>query len=180
MKKLLATLLCLVVLMTGAAAFAEESGIWSMRAYNDDNGNPTDESYIISTEITGAYCDEETIGGALSAYVYCEKSDGEFYISFRLIEDGTIVENAGDETRYYDVAMLDNYGELYEFEGTMSAGNRDVYFFADGESTELIRALNRDGSLRFALTDASNPMVRYDFALEDTTGFADLVKAMGY
>lgn len=76
--------------------------------------------------------------------------------------------------------MLDNYGELYEFEGTMSAGNRDVYFFADGESTELIRALNRDGSLRFALTDASNPMVRYDFALEDTTGFADLVKAMGY
>ncbi len=124
--------------------------------------------------------DEETIGGALSAYVYCEKSDGEFYISFRLIEDGTIVENAGDETRYYDVAMLDNYGELYEFEGTMSAGNRDVYFFADGESTELIRALNRDGSLRFALTDASNPMVRYDFALEDTTGFADLVKAMGY
>ena len=165
MKKLLATLLCLVVLMTGAAAFAEESGIWSMRAYNDDSGNPTDESYIISTEITGAYCDER---------------DGEFYISFRLIEDGTIVENADDETRYYNVAMLDNYGELYEFEGTMSAGNRDVYFFADGESTELIRALNRDGSLRFALTDASNPMVRYDFALENTTGFADLVKAMGY
>lgn len=180
MKKILAVLMCLALLLAGVSALAEDAGIWETRDYTDDDGNSTGESYILSSKVIGVYSGEATVGGELGVYVYCEKPDGEFYISFRLIEDGEILANAEEEIRYYDVEMLDDFGEVYEFEGAMAAQGRDVYFLADGESVEIIRALNRGGSLRFALTDRDNPFARYDFVIDDVSGFSGLIEAMGY
>ena len=137
MKKILAVLMCLALLLAGVSALAEGAGIWETRDYTDDDGNSTGESYILSSKVIGVYSGEATVGGELGVYVYCEKPDGEFYISFRLIEDGEILANAEEETRYYDVEMLDDFGEVYEFEGAMAAQGRDVYFLADGESVEI-------------------------------------------
>ena len=97
------------------------------------------------------------------------------YVSIRLIEYGSnIVKNPYSDGRDYDVAMMDTFGERYYFNGTMYSGY-DQIFFTEEDSDTIIDALCENGTVRFAITETDNATTKYNFTIEDTTGFFNIL-----
>lgn len=179
MKKFAAALLVFALLVSSAVVWAEsetttDTGIWEKRAYVDEFDLPTDEYYISNKEpIVGKFSNSATTDSPLCVYIYVDDDASD--VSIRLIEYGSnIVKNPYSDGRDYDVAMMDTFGEKYYFDGTMYSGY-DQIFFTEKDSNTIIDALCENGTVRFAITEADNAITKYNFTIEDTTGFFNVL-----
>ncbi len=178
MKKFAAALLVFALLISSAVVWAEsetttDTGIWEKRFFVDEFDLPTDEYYISNKEpIVGKFSNSATTDSPLYVYIFVEDVS---YVSIRLIEYGSnIVKNSYSDSRDYDVAMMDTFGERYYFDGTMYSGY-DQIFFTEEESDTIIDALCENGTVRFAITETDNATTKYNFTIEDTTGFFNIL-----
>ena len=150
---------------------AQDTGIWTVRAYIDEFNLPTDEYYIANeTAFTGTFSNSATTNSPLAAYLYCEQYDGRDMLSIRLLEYGrSRVNNPYSSTRYYDITVMDADGAKYYTEGSMYSGSYDVYVL---DEQLVLDALKKGGTVRLAITESDDPLTKYIITIDDASGFS--------
>ncbi|HIS99328.1 MAG TPA: WG repeat-containing protein [Candidatus Faecaligallichristensenella faecipullorum] len=140
--------------------------VWEQRAYVDEFNMPTDDYYTgHSSPIVGTFSNSATQGSLLYVFFFIDKT-----VSIRLVEYGnSAVNNPYSSGRTYNVVMMDTEGKKYNFEGQIMSG-RDTLDFSSEESRTIIAALSKPGIVRFAITDADQPLTKYIFSVESDTG----------
>lgn len=140
--------------------------VWEQRAYVDEFNMPTDDYYTgHSSPIVGTFSNSATQGSLLYVFFFIDKT-----VSIRLAEYGnSAVNNPYSSDRTYNVVMMDTEGKKYNFEGQIMSG-RDTLDFSSEESHTIIVALSKPGIVRFAITDADQPLTKYIFSVESNTG----------
>lgn len=163
-----------------ASSKSANMGIWTLKAYVDEFDMPTDEYFIVNKQIfTGKFSNSATNNSELEAVVFCERTrDNSEYISIRLFEYGKYrVNNTFSKTRYYDIVMMDNAGSKYYFEGYISPEHSDILVDDDVSVSNIINALKKGGTVRFAITDQNNNLTKYIFSIDNATGFENAYDA---
>ena len=150
---------------------AQDTGIWTVRAYIDEFNLPTDEYYITNeTAFTGTFSNSATTNSPLAAYLYCEQYDGRDMLSIRLLEYGrSRVNNPYSSTRYYDITVMDADGVRYYTEGSMYSGSYDVNVL---DEQLVLDALKKGGTVRLAITESDDPLTKYIITIDDASGFS--------
>lgn len=150
---------------------AQDTGIWTVRAYIDEFNLPTDEYYITNeTAFTGTFSNSATTNSPLAAYLFCEQYDGNDMLRIRLLEYGSSrVNNPYSSTRYYDITVMDADGVRYYTEGSMYSGSYDVYVL---DEQLVLDALKKGGTVRLAITESDDPLTKYIITIDDASGFS--------
>ncbi|MEG1014793.1 MAG: hypothetical protein RSI33_11115 [Clostridia bacterium] len=189
-KKLACLVLALTMALSCAGAYAEwrvsdaitapavaDTGMWKIRAFEDEFDMPTDEYYIFSSKISGSFSNSATTDSDLSTRVFCEENEGKSYISIRLIEYGEyIVKNAYSKNRFYNAIVMDCDGNKTYFNSDSGTGpimfgdSQDLYFYDDKENQQIIDILKKGGTVRFAIIERDDSNTKYLFSF-DATGF---------
>ncbi|MBQ3574053.1 MAG: hypothetical protein IJA26_00150 [Clostridia bacterium] len=150
-----------------------DTGIWIMRAYVDEFDMPTDDYFIVSSELTGKFSNSATTGSKLTAYIFCnEFSDSpKEYIKIRLFEyDSYQVNNPYSDGKFYDVTMMDGAGTKHYLEGWIPSKGADIRVY-DEDAQTIISALKAGGTVRFAIVPSEKSQDKYSFNIEDASGF---------
>ena len=150
---------------------AQDTGIWTVRAYIDEFNLPTDEYYITNeTAFIGTFSNSATTNSTLAAYLYCEQYNGNDMLRIRLLEYGSSrVNNPYSSTRYYDITVMDADGVRYYTEGSMYSGSYDVYVL---DEQLVLDALKKGGTVRLAITERDDPLTNYIITIDDANGFS--------
>ena len=150
---------------------AQNTGIWTVRAYIDEFNLPTDEYYITNeTAFIGTFSNSATTNSTLAAYLFCEQYDGNDMLRIRLLEYGSSrVNNPYSSTRYYDITVMDADGVRYYTEGSMYSGSYDVYVL---DEQLVLDALKKGGTVRLAITERDDPLTNYIITIDDANGFS--------
>lgn len=159
---------------SSAAAEPADMGIWMLNAYVDEFDLPTDKYFIVNKNaFSGKFSNSATTDSELKAYVFCEKMDNNVeYIDIRLFEYGDYrVNNVFSTTRYYDVVMMDNDGTKYYLVGMIYPESSDVCIMDESAVDIIITALQKGGTVRFAITEQNNALTKYIFTIDDASGF---------
>lgn len=152
-----------------------DNGIWHIEAYVDEFDLPTEETYVVSSQLTGKFSNSTTNNSEVTAYVYCMKEAVTGYgvyevISIRLFEYGNYrVQNIFSESKAYDIVVMDNAGSKYYLSGSMLSKGSEIMIGGD-DAQVIIGALQRGGTVRFAITDNS-VLTKYILTIENADGF---------
>lgn len=169
MKRMLALILAMTLLLTTIPVLAEESGIWEERQYVDEFELPTGDTYVSNKyPIVGKFSNSATTDSSLEVYLFYDKG----VISLRLIEYGSyIVKNSYSKAEEYKVSLMDPQGARYSLTGSMSSKS-DMLRFDEDDSKTIVKALCQNGLVRFSIQGQNS---KYLFNISDSTGFIDFM-----
>lgn len=178
MKRMLALILAMTLLLTTIPVLAEESGIWEERQYVDEFELPTGDTYVSNKyPIVGKFSNSATTDSSLEVYLFYDEGQINDFLDIgsvwlRLIEYGSyIVKNSYSKSQEYTVSLMDPQGVKYSLTGIMYSGSDRLTFNVEDSET-IIKALCQDGLVRFAIQDQNS---KYLFNIADSTGFVDFV-----
>lgn len=200
MKKLLALLLCIVMVFSLAACSGSVTTVdntdsgddgfdsavdesttttetpkkedWVLKYYVDEFDQPTSDWYITNSElITGKFSNSATTNSALSVRVLIDRGD----ICFMLYEYGrSQVKNSYSKNRYYDIRMKDANGVEHELEGGIVAGG-DRIALLESSRQKVLSAFKQSGTVSFYMVQSDRTTTNYLFSLE-TSNLGELLK----
>lgn len=179
MKRMLALVLAMVLLLTALPAIAEGTGIWEKREYVDEFNEPTGAWYVTTTA-TGTFSNTATTNSEVTAVLIIDEQN----IAIMLYEYGHYpVTNTSSKMLEYSVRIKDGNDETYTYEGFLAAGSDRIVLWSDEsfgayDSTrtlysEMINILSAGGNVRFAISEGGNSVTKYTFQV-DANGFKDV------
>ena len=178
MKRMLALILAMTLLLTTIPVLAEESGIWEERQYVDEFELPTGDTYVSNKyPIVGKFSNSATTDSSLEVYLFYDEGQINDFLDIgsvwlRLIEYGSyIVKNSYSKSQEYTVSLMDPQGVKYSLTGIMYSGSDRLTFNVEDSET-IIKALCQDGLVRFAIQDQNS---KYLFNISDASGFTGLM-----
>ncbi len=141
-------------------------GVWDVRYYVDDFGEPTKSGYITTMHsIEGYFSNTATQDSKLEV---------RFLISDRKNISLKLFEYAGNNpvkaysTDTYSVQIQDKNGKRY----TLEANNySDRLSFDKVDSETLHTILVKGGSIKFRITEVKTPTTQYKFSIDDADGY---------
>lgn len=193
MKKGLGIVLVSLLIVVSIVALADDSGnmgLWSVQAYIDEFNMPTDDYYIVSNAIQGTFSNTVVNNETLTAYIFYGVN-GEIW--FRLFEyDEYAVNNVFSATTDYDIVMMDTNGERHYYTGHLYPKTQNILLDSDNHyptakgsglyTTDALDLYNmlklHPGTFRFAITQKDNPLIKYVFSIEDTSGFKEVLNEL--
>lgn len=139
----------------------QNTGIWTVKHYVDNFGEPTNDTYITNKEpIKGAFSNSATQDSPLIVHFLLE---GPQEMAFQLYEyaGNNPVKDSGYDNEYY-IYLKDGEGKRYELEGK-NYGDR-ISLKGIG-ARKLHEALMKGGALQFHVVKARMPTTQYDFPI---------------
>jgi len=185
MKKMVCSLLALILLMFCMTALAEPKSIygnWEVMAYKDEFDMPTgDYSVVNLNPIYGKFSNSATTNSDLVVFLYCDKYTDTHadYIGFRLFEYANPnfeLKNSYSQTKQYDIIVMDSTGVKHYLNGYIKAKSRMMLVDTAG-SEIIISALKAGGTVRFAITASDDALNKYTFTIDDAAGFDEAYAA---
>lgn len=200
MKKLLALLLCIVMVFSLAACSGSVTTVdntdsgddgfdsavdesttttetpkkedWVLKYYVDEFDQPTSDWYITNSElITGKFSNSATTNSKLTVRVLIDSGD----VCFMLYEYGrSQVKNSYSKNRYYDIRMKDANGVEHELEGGIVAGG-DRIALLESSRQKVLSAFKQSGTVSFYMVQSDRTTTNYLFSLE-TSNLGELLK----
>ena len=201
MKKLLALLLCVVMVFSltacgGSVTTVDNSNTdsgpdgvnladdetptteapkeddWILKYYVDEFDQPTSDWYITNSQlITGKFSNSATTNSKLTVRVLIDSGD----ICFMLYEYGrSQVKNSYSKNKYYDIRMKDTDGAEHELEGGIVSGG-DRIAFLEASRQKVLTALKKPGTVSFYIVESDRTTTNYLFSLE-TSNLGELLK----
>ena len=173
MKRLIAALLA-ILLMIPCAIADESAGIWCIRHYVDDWGDPTDQPYVTNNSyIRGTFSNSATEGSALNVDFLIDKNN----IAIRLYEyAGRNPVKAYSDTNY-TIQMKDKNGSTYTISAREREGGDRLFIKTQKGYDLFIQALKQKGKLKFII-ERNGRLDKYSFAIDDTSGFEAAYKKL--
>lgn len=137
------------------------TGMWSVRHYVDDFGEPTKQAYITnSSSITGIFSNTATENSALNVDFLITNSSS---ISIQLYEYAGNNPVKAYSSDWYTVLVQDKNGNRTK----LSAINRSdrLQFNQDG-SRKIHNILMKGGEVKFKITEDDTPTTKYQFTIK--------------
>ena len=190
MKRAVSLFLFLAMLFSiaGSTVSAVAETIWNKVAYVDEFDMPIDKYFISTPRLTGHFSNSVVQKENLAVLLGVERdsgqtlSDAHFIIKISLYEyDDNMVTNPFSKTKDYDLLFMGEDGNKQTVSGYMPAGSNTI-IFADGNALRgdaaapIVKTLMKGGTVRFALTEHDNKLVKYVFTIPDAGGFEVALK----
>lgn len=158
------------------APSSNEFGIWEFECYIDEFKMPTDNAYIRNAKtIYGTFSNSATDNSKLGVTVLVD----DVSASIALFEYGNnLVKNSySSKEKDYDVYLLDSAGKKHSFWGYMPANGNRIGIKKDTSGLyetehDFINILKTNRKIHFYIEDCDRRTSRYNFVIEDATGFA--------
>jgi len=151
----------------------EGMGIWKIKYFVDDFGDPTDEGYVVSEALEGKFSNSATTDSQLLAFFIIDDSD----ITLKLFEYGSQMVK-GSISRITCYTSIKHNG--VKLDGYLVANNYQDRFVFNYEGKEaLMKMFKEGGSLAFVMDEVSDyGSSRYSFKIKNTDGFSNAYKTL--
>lgn len=150
-----------------AAANPDETGMWSVKFYVDEFGNPTSKGYITNKYwIKGKFSNSATTNASLNVAFLIDKSD----IAIKLYEYAGNNAVKAYSTTEYTVTMQDKNGKKYSFKATEYKNGDRLYLDSQGESY-FLNAVRAGGPISIHIKENKYGLNTYLFTVEDPSYF---------
>ena len=155
-----------------AANDPDNMGMWELRYYVDEFQLPTDDAYIVNTQlIEGTFSNSATTNSDLLVKLLIDEYD----VAIMMYEYGSYQVNNpySSDWAYYDVTMLDSEGERHYLTGYILANGGDRIFFDEEDELTILNAFKANGTVMFSIVDSERSIDSYLFTIEDTSYFSN-------
>ena len=149
------------------------TGMWTVRYYVDDFGEPTKKGYISNTNlISGTFSNTATQNSALSVrFLISNSSD----ISFKLFEYAGNNPVKTFSSTSYTVLIQDKDGERLR----LNARNySDRLSFDRTNSRNVHNALMKGGTLKFRVVQVNTPSTNYEFTIQNADWYENAYRKL--
>jgi len=138
----------------------DNTGIWRVRFYVDDFGEPTKEGYITNTSLLkGTFSNTATQNSDLNIrFLISNSSD----ISIKLFEYGRDNPVKAYSSESYRVLIQDKDGERLKLRATNYS---DRLSFNKTDSRKVHSVLMKGGSIKFRIYEIDTPTTEYNFTI---------------
>ena len=170
--------MCLLSFMLSEQAVIDDSldfGIWEIKYFFDEYGDPSDEPYITNTKyFNGTFSNSATTNDTLSVSFIITKKD----VYMKLYEYGSnLVKNIG-----CDIGLKHNGKEIYDVDsnwkqmiGKNFGDRQQIKSFGRGEKISSL--LKEGGEFKFYIKCGNEySMSYYKFKIKDANGFENIYK----
>ena len=141
------------------------NGIWEIKYYVDDFGDPTDTGFITNTDlIKGTFSNSATTNSLLYAYFLV---NGKGDIAVKLFEYGSSEVNAYS-TEYYEVKVKDSNGTVHSLPATIFEGGDRLYIDSAARKNKISKMHNlmvEGGELQVVIISPSSYPSTYKFSI---------------
>ena len=141
------------------------NGIWEIRYYVDDFGDPTDSGFISNTElIQGTFSNSATTNSSLYVFFLI---NGKGDVAVKLFEYGSS-EVKAYSTEYYEVKVKDSSGIVHSLPATIYQGGDRLYIDSSARKNKISEMHNLfviGGELQFVITSPSSYPSTYKFSV---------------
>jgi hypothetical protein len=137
------------------------TGIWTVRYYVDDFGEPTKEGYISNTNfISGTFSNTATQNSALNVrFLISNSSD----ISIKLFEYAGNNPVKAYDPDSYKILVQDKDGNRLKLSATNYS---DRLSFNKTDSRKVHKILMKGGKIKFKIYEIDTPTTEYDFTIQ--------------
>lgn len=178
-KKILSLILIIVICMSLCACENggedNEKDDWIIKYYVDEFDTPTDEWYIVNSELwVGTFSDSATNNSELSAKVLVD----DRCISLALFEYSywQVKNSSTRNMDYYDITLKLEDGTQVEVSGVIPQSGERIYI-SQLYTSDVLEALLGEGTVQFYVEDVSHPITNYLFSV-DCSNFAELYNSV--
>jgi hypothetical protein len=144
-------------------------GIWEVKYFVDDFGDPTNSGYITNSDmLTGMFSNSATSNSDLSLYFIVSDSAN---VAFKLFEYGRS-EVKAYSTDYYTVKLKDSNGDIVSMSGTIYKGGNRLYIDPSHKKkhvSKMHQILMKGGKVTLSIKE-SDSLTSYKFSV-DCTGY---------
>lgn len=170
---------------TQETAKPEDLGIWAEKFFVDSFKEPTDEKYITTkTMISGTFSNSAATDKQLNVKLLISGTK-EPTVALELYKYGdSKVKNSGTQKDPYTVSIRDDAGKTHYFTFYMPKKGERLYIDKEawfgGKDRDFIELLKNSQKLKVNITDDDKYSVaKYNFTIEDTTGFENAYNWLG-
>lgn len=148
------------------------TGMWMIKYFVDDFGEPTKKGYIINRfPIKGTFSNSATQDSDLEVRLIVTSSSSIAAMLYEYAGNNPVK----GYSKTYSVLMQDKDGERYRF----SAGNpADRLRFSEDGSKKVHNALMKGGTIKFAITEDGYSSSQYQFTIENTDWYDNAYKKL--
>ena len=141
-------------------------GVWDIRYYVDDFGEPTKSGYITTTNnIRGSFSNTATQDSKLDVRLLITDRKN---ISLKLFEYAGNNPVKAYSTDEYSVQIQDKDGSRYKLEANNYS---ERLSFDKLDSETLHQVLMKGGVVRFRITEVKTPTTQYNFQIDNADGY---------
>ena len=142
----------------------EGTGIWSIKYYVDDFGDPTDEGYIAHDYyIKGTFSNSATTNSNLNVYFLISGADDIAVQLYEYAGNSPVKAYSTDE---YEILIKDSSGIKHSMSGKMYEGGKRVYFdpsFKKNHISKMHNILLAGGEVSVVITKKEYGLSNYKF-----------------
>ena len=137
------------------------TGMWSLRFFVDDFGEPTKGGYITNTKfIQGAFSNTATQDSALNVRFVITKVPGISILLYEYAKNNPVKASSPDS---YTVLVQDKDGNRLKLK---AVNYSERLTFEKAASEKIHDALLKGGSLMFRITEKDRPTTQYNFSIQ--------------
>lgn len=147
--------------------FTFNNGIWTVKNYVDDFGDPTENKYITNKAyIKGSFSNTATQNSKLNVKFYISSSE---YVAFNLYEYAGRNPVKTNGFVNYRVLIKDNDGKRYDLRAASYKGaNID---FKKDVSKKIHNIFMKGGKIQFKIENLDNLNSVYEFTIQNANGY---------
>lgn len=151
----------------------DNTGMWSIRHYVDDFGEPTKQGYISNTNsILGTFSNTATQNSDLKIDFLITNSSN---ISFQLYEYAGNNPVKAYSTDSYTVMIQDKDGKRFR----LNAENySDRLTFNSNSSQQVHNILLKGGTIKFKVIEIETPTTEYEFSIQNADWYDNAVRKL--
>lgn len=174
MKKRVAVLFTVVMLLFTTSALATRWTEWELGYFVDEFGDSTDAWYVARSIPSTVYYANSTSWGRTTVAVSRDLAYIYLYENFDISDliSGNLVINDTPTDIYYDISVRTAVGATHKFTGIMRSQDDVIYLDDMHRFGELLR--NND-DLRFVVSPMGNNIHKYTFSIDGVTNFKEVL-----
>jgi hypothetical protein len=155
-------------------ANSNNTGMWSVKYYIDEFGEPTKDGYITnSSHIKGTFSNIETRNSKLNINFFINDPSG---ISIQLYEYAKNNPLKAHSFERYRVLVKDKDKEILKLRATNYS---DRLRLLNSDSRKLDKALKKGGSLKFKIYRIDTPTIEYEFTISNADWYGNSQQKLG-
>ena len=137
-----------------------EEKIWVKKAYVDEFGDETSQTYLTCDILIGTFSNSATTNSSCCFKMLIDKSN----IAIIILEYGySIVKNPYSRGTEYGIQVKSEDGRIYKFYGTM---NDDRIIIDDKDESSFLNVLKNNYSLKVYIEEYHTPSSSYNFTIK--------------
>jgi len=152
------------------------SGIWEIKYFVDDFGDPTNKGYIASDILSGTFSNSATSNSDLLAYFIISDSSS---VAIKLFEYGSNAVKAYS-TDYYVIKVKNSFGTTYNMNGVIYKGGDRLHIddsYKKNHTSDMHKILINGGQITMVIKEKEYSLTSYKLSF-NADGYKNVFKTL--